>query len=167
MKKILLFTITALLVLAFFYFGYQSYQKIQAQKVFASRVQRLPNPNLFTWVNQKPKPSQMATIVLFFSPDCEHCQYEAEAIFKQKEQFANTNLWWVSTADGLVIKTFTQKYGLENLPNMYFAHLSNQKVYQTFGSIAIPHIFIYDRQQNLQKEFKGETKIEALLKYCP
>ncbi len=31
--------------------------------------------------------------------------------------------------------------------------------------LSIPHIFIYGSDKKLRKEFKGETKAEAILKY--
>ncbi len=165
MKKQLLITLIIFILAVLSYFGYQSYQKIEAKKVFTEQIKHLPQPSAFQWMDKQAVSNDKPTIVLFFSPDCEHCQYEAKAIVEKKNEFATINLWWVSVADSSAIMKFSKTYGLENLPNNYLAHLSVEKVVQTFGSVSVPHIFIYDKHQILQKEFRGETKIEALLKY--
>ncbi|MFM7853102.1 MAG: hypothetical protein ACKO96_14580 [Flammeovirgaceae bacterium] len=48
-----------------------------------------------------------------------------------------------------------------------FAKINTEVVFDTFGSVSIPHIFIYDNEHKLIKEFKGETKMEAILQYLP
>ena len=65
----------------------------------------------------------------------------------------------------MAIKAFGQTYGLLGQENVYFAHIPGEKVLITFGSVSVPHIFIYDKYGALQKEFKGETRIDAILKY--
>ncbi len=166
MKKQLLFILIACILSIIAYLGYQSYRTIAAKKVFTEQIKYLPKPAIFQWLGKSAVSNDKPTIVLFFSPDCEHCQYEAQAIFKQKDAFANINLWWVSVADSSAIKQFAKTYHLEELPNNYLARLPVEKVVQTFGSISVPHIFIYDGNEVLQKEFRGETKIETILKYA-
>ncbi len=165
MKKLLLIAVIACFLAILTYFGSQIFQKIEAKKVFSEQVKHLPKSSTFQWIGKQVPSNETSTIILFFSPDCEHYQYEAKDILKQKDAFSSVNLWWVSVADSSAIRKFVKTYGLENLPNHYFASLSAEKVVQTFGSVSVPHIFIYDKHQVLQKEFKGETKVEALLKY--
>ena len=165
MKKLLLLSLILSILSIISYFGYQSYQKIEAKKEFTEQVKHLPPPSIFQWIGKYPKMNEFSTIVLFFHPECEHCQYEAKTITEKQKDFAGVNLWWVSIADSSSIKTFGKKYALETHPYTYLASLKGEKVTQVFGSISIPHIFIYDKEQALQKEFKGETKVEALLKY--
>jgi thioredoxin-related protein len=167
MKKTLLLSIIVCILAVLAYFGFQIFQKIEAKKAFTEQIKYLPKPATFQWIGKSAVTNENATIIFFFSPDCEHCQYEAKDILKQKDAFSSVNMWWVSVADSLTIKQFVKTYGLENLPNHCFASLSVEKIVQTFGSVSVPHIFIYDKHQVLQKEFKGETKVEALLKYSP
>ena len=164
MKKQLIISVFIFISSLLAYFGFQIYQKIEAKKAFTEQVKHLPKPSVFQWIGKSPTTNNTSTIILFFSPDCEHCQYEAKSIVEQKVAFTNINLWWVSVADSVAIKAFSKTYGLENLPNTYLAHLSAEEVAPTFGSVSVPHIFIYDKNRLLQKEFKGETKVEALLK---
>jgi len=38
-------------------------------------------------------------------------------------------------------------------------------LYNYFGSVSTPHIYIYNNERRLVKEFEGETKTSAILKY--
>jgi thioredoxin-related protein len=165
MKKQLIITILACILALLTYFGFQIYQKIEAKKVFSQQIIRLPKSTNFQWIGKQSPNNDTPTIILFFNPDCDHCQYEAKAILVHQSDFVNTNFWWVTTVDSSAINDFSKKYHLDKLSKHYFAKLPVEKVVETFGSVSVPHIFIYDKTGVLQKEFRGETKIEALLKY--
>jgi thioredoxin-related protein len=165
MKKQLIVTIFTSILALLTYFGFQIYKKIKAKKVFAEQVKRLPKSTNFQWVGKQTPNNDAPTIILFFNPDCDHCQYEAQAILEHPSDFVNTNFWWVTTVDSSAINDFSKKYHLDKLSKHYFAKLSTEKVIETFGSVSVPHIFIYDKTGVLQKEFRGETKIKALLTY--
>jgi len=152
-------------LITIFYFGYKSYQVNEAKKIFRKHKIHIPSSSVFEWINKKPNTDTLSTIVFYFHPDCEHCEYEAKVITDKQKEFLNVNFWWVSTADSSSIKKFGKASGLDLLQNSYLAHISAQKVMQTFGSVSVPNMFIYDKNQTLQKEYKGETKIEAILKY--
>jgi thioredoxin-related protein len=165
MKKQLIVTIFTSILALLTYFGFQIYKKIEAKKIFSQQIKRIPKTNTFQWMSKQVPNNDAKTIILFFNPDCDHCQYEAQAILEHPSDFVNTNFWWVTTVDSLAINDFSKKYHLDKLSNHYFAKLPVEKVVETFGSVSVPHIFIYDKTGVLQKEFRGETKIEALLKY--
>jgi thiol-disulfide isomerase/thioredoxin len=165
MKKRVLQLLISCIVLVLAYFGYQSYQKIEAKEIFKEQINHLPPISTFKWLGKPALKNEKSTIVLFFHPDCENCQYEAQAILKNRKSFENVDFWWVSVANSSSIIAFGKLTGLDSLSNSYMAHLSGEKVFQTFGSVNVPHIFIYDNKHTLQKEFKGETQAESLLKY--
>jgi glutaredoxin len=163
-KNILLIIFTCILALLV-YFGFHIYKKIEAKKTFTEQIKHLPKPSAFQWIGKQTPNNNTPTVILFFNPDCDHCQYEAKAILEHQSDFATTHFWWVATVDALAINDFSKKYNLVSLSNHYFAKLPAEKVVETFGSVSVPHIFIYDKTGVLQKEFRGETKIEAILKY--
>jgi thiol-disulfide isomerase/thioredoxin len=105
------------------------------------------------------------TLILYFNSECDHCQYEAEAISQNVNKFENVNLLWVSYESLSIIRQFANTYKLASYPNIHFTKINHKAILSTFGSVSIPHIFIYDKDDKLLKEYKGETKVEALLKY--
>jgi thiol-disulfide isomerase/thioredoxin len=106
-------------------------------------------------------------ILIYFNSECEHCQYEATEIKKSISLFSKTSILMISSEPIEAIKVFSGQYELSNEPAVTFAKINRDDVYKTFGSVSIPHIFIYGKDHKLVKEFKGETKIEAILKYLP
>ena len=82
MKKQLIITIFTCILALLAYFGFQIYQKIEAKKIFSQQIKRIPKTNTFQWIGKQASNNDSPTIILFFNPDCDHCQYEAKAILE-------------------------------------------------------------------------------------
>lgn len=62
------------------------------------------------------------------------------------------------------IKKFALQYGL-NYPNITFLQDPKLQFSTWFGKTSVPAVYIYNAQHKLVKEYHGETKIEAIIKY--
>ena len=109
--------------------------------------------------------SGKTTVIIFFNSSCEHCQYEANEIQQRIKDFAGTNLLFISEESEEKIIAFSKKYQLDNKENILWLIINPEDVYETFGAISVPHIWIYNNEGILIKEFKGETKVEAILEW--
>jgi thioredoxin-related protein len=69
----------------------------------------------------------------------------------------------VSSEPIRVIKEFSIEYELNNQHAITFAKISIESINSTFGTISVPHTFIYNKNGNLIKEIRGESKVEAIL----
>jgi thiol-disulfide isomerase/thioredoxin len=139
------------------------------KQMIANLIQTLPNlpisdldstqTTLYqALVEQKP------TLLLFFNPSCEHCQYEASEISKHLLAFENTNLVFISWESLQDIRVFRKQYFEgRHKPHCYKVELS--VLSKTFGSLSVPCIYIYDSNKKLVKQYKGETKIELLMEH--
>ena len=105
------------------------------------------------------------TIIIFFNSSCEHCQYEANEIQQRIKDFAGTNLLFISEESEEKIFAFSKEYQMNNTKNIWWLMMKPEDVYETFGAIGVPHIWIYNKDEQLVKEFKGETKAEAILEW--
>jgi hypothetical protein len=112
-------------------------------------------------------PNSVPTVVMLFNTACEHCHYEVTEIKKSISSFQRTSILMISSEPIKTIKAFAKEYGLDSEATITFAKINRDDVFETFGSVSIPHILIYDKDRKLIKEFKGETKIEAILQYLP
>ena len=106
-----------------------------------------------------------STVLIFFNSGCEHCQYEVSAIQKELIGFEGVNLLFISEESEEKIIAFSKKYQLDNKENILWLIINPEDVYETFGAISVPHIWIYNNEGILIKEFKGETKVEAILEW--
>ena len=105
------------------------------------------------------------SLILYFNPDCEHCQYEARAIRDSLPRFAEVNVLLISDEPIARLQAFAKEYDLAAQPNIHILYDGERNFKALFGTSLVPSIFIYNRQQQLVKQFKGETKMEAILKY--
>ena len=106
-----------------------------------------------------------ATLIVHFHPECEHCRYEAKAISKQINDFEPYQLLFISHADAVQIETFAQEYKLTGHENIIFLEDKDMVFDDVFGKSGVPASFIYNKKGKLVKQFKGEVKVETLLKY--
>ncbi len=103
-------------------------------------------------------------ILIFFNPDCDHCQNEAKAIAENKKLFEGYQLYFISSDSVHNIVKFAGDYQL-NEPNMHLGTATPPDVYRAMGPIdAVPAIYIYSDRKKV-KEFKGEVTVEELRKY--
>lgn len=103
-------------------------------------------------------------ILIFFNPDCDHCQNEAKAIAESKKLFEDYQLYFISSDSVHNVVRFANDYQLIE-PNMHLGTATPPDVYRAMGPIdAVPAIYIYNDRKKV-KEFKGEVKLEELRKY--
>ena len=166
-KSILLAGFTGVLTLLIFLaFGIAA--KLEGKKKTREKIQTLPRPILFktdSTVFQFPIGSPL--LLIYFNSECEYCQYELAEIRRNIQSFTNVEVVLISCEKISIIKDASKNFDVTNLPRMHFTKIASNDLFQAFGSLSLPHIFIYDKDNKLVKEFKGETKAEAILKYIP
>lgn len=103
-------------------------------------------------------------VLIFFNPDCDHCQREATQISKQKSAFKDYKVYFISVDSISKIEKFAKEYDLmEN--NFVFAQANGYEVYAAVGAMqSVPAIFIYNKKK-LVKRTEGEVQLEELMKY--
>ena len=103
-------------------------------------------------------------LVIYFNTTCDHCQYEAQEIHKNKEKFSKTQILFVSDEPTKDLQAFQTQYKLSELPNLSILEDKNKAFGKSFGITSIPSIFVYDANKNLKKHLQGGIKIELILK---
>lgn len=148
--------------------GYFIVERVALKKAVAENIQSLNVDDLYTLDSLLFRLKETSPVVLiFFNSGCEHCQYELSEIKKKLSSFKGTQLLFLSSENIAAIKTAAQPFTDLNLPNVTFLKIDHEHVFEKFGALNVPHIFLYSANQKLVKEFKGETKIEVILKYLP
>jgi thiol-disulfide isomerase/thioredoxin len=104
--------------------------------------------------------------LIFFNPDCDHCQREAELLAKNKNVLDGYEVYFVTPDQMPAIVKFANDYKLVE-PNIHFGQAKIPEVISAVGPInQVPTFFIY-KDQKLVARNEGELtleKIEALLK---
>ncbi|MDE3236378.1 MAG: thioredoxin family protein [Bacteroidota bacterium] len=147
----------------------------QSQSVADSTLPYLKNPVLpqikivqsvsgkdTTWFTNDSLPANKPVVILYFSPDCGHCQYQAKEIIQNKEKFANAFFVWVSYHPLEDIITFNEKYLSGPQSNMRVGRDPKYFIPSYYRVQFTPFIAVYNAQGKFVKEFREGAKPEEL-----
>jgi peroxiredoxin len=169
MKKKIIITAFALLIIALFSYAIIKIKHtVETNQTAKINRQRLPN---FVFYNvdsvltdYRIVEKNISACIFYFNADCEHCQYEAREISKNIKLFKSAQIVMVSTNTLAQIKQFGKQYQL-NYPNITLLQDPKHEFSKWFGKSSIPSVYIYNSNHQLVREYQGETKIEAIVKY--
>ena len=106
------------------------------------------------------------TILLFYSPDCDHCQREAKDIGENIQAFKEYAIYLIcSPRPNELITAFRTEFGLENQSNLHFGQADVDNVIGEMGSIGTPSLFIYSEEGKLVKRIDNETPSAEIIKF--
>lgn len=109
--------------------------------------------------------SDTYTFIIHFSPDCEHCQKEINALLSNYFRFKDCQFILASPLSLPYIKEFSDKHQLNAYPNIITAFEPDWIFSKIFKIKYIPFVAIFDKQQQLLKTYTGESKIDDWLKF--
>jgi peroxiredoxin len=147
----------------------RTYQTVQAKKEIGERVKTLQHCSFESlnggqifvdeFDNRKP------TVIIYFNPECEHCQFEASEIGKEAGQYAKANMILITPDDSTKrIEAFAIKYHLWEVDNLTILLDREKQFKNRFGTAVFPSTFIYGPDKKLIKMFRGETRMDAIIK---
>ncbi len=105
------------------------------------------------------------TILIFYNPDCDHCQREAEEIHLRLDEFKAYTLYFIAASPDENVMQFATKYDLLGKDNVLFASAEVQEVVREMGPMDTPCLLIYSEERQLIKKFDGETPVEDIIKF--
>jgi thioredoxin-related protein len=165
-KKSIITIVLIILFSVLLFLGYLIIDRLTFKRKIEAKLEALPASKLFDLDSLVYTINSSSSVCLiYFDSNCEYCQYELMEIKKNISLFTHSQIVFISSQDISSIKKASEDYGLTEISNIDFVKINSVDVFDTFGSASLPHIFIYDSNQKLIKEFKGETKVEAILKY--
>lgn len=106
-------------------------------------------------------------MVVYFDPDCDHCQQQAKWINEKIESFNNTTVMFVSWGELDAIAEFPATY----LPkavgkkNFFFAKDDAYSIDDWFGESNVPTIYTYNRNWQRTHTFTEETEVSKILEF--
>lgn len=126
----------------------------------AFKINIVPDSTLFTSENLK---KNIPFIVMFFNPDCDHCQKETKELLAYKEELKGIQILMVSTATYRQIKDFYEAYELSSMPNIKLGQDVNSRLGSIYKLSTFPSIFVYDNKGILAKAYVGKIGIPAII----
>ena len=103
-----------------------------------------------------------ATIIIIFSPDCEHCQHETRELTANIKLFKKAQIIMASPLEHAYLKKFYDEYNIASFPNIIMGRDPGY-FFGTFYRVrSFPAIFVYDKKGNFVKEFDGSIPVEKI-----
>ena len=131
------------------------------------KTKKLPEFNILqtdsTWFTRQQLPTADFTVIVYFSPDCGHCQHEAKEMMNNMDSLKNTFILWVSYRDMADIKGFAEIYGFNNHKNIKIGRDPNYAIPSFFQVKYVPYVAVYNKKGEYIKAYEGGVEMPELL----
>ena len=85
-------------------------------------------------------------VLVYFSPDCDHCQHFTEYMIKNYNKVANKQVVMITFQDMSMLKPFVNRYKLSQYPNIKVGTKGQTLLVQRYYGIhSFPYVAIYDK----------------------
>ena len=112
-------------------------------------------------------PKGKPVMIIYFSPDCSHCQrmmYELKPKLKQLSHIQVVMITWSAKYDIRAIREFKRDYGLKSQPNFIIGSEGYTRLVQNYYNIqTTPFIALYNSNGALLKYLNKVPKTEDIL----
>ena len=112
--------------------------------------------SLITRDNLKKK---RPTVLIIFSPDCEHCQKETKDLEANITKFKNAQILMVTYLPFEEMRKFYKEYNIANYPMITMGRDAKFFFPVFYKLKSLPAIFVYDKKGNLKKSFEGSVSV--------
>lgn len=103
-----------------------------------------------------------ATIIIIFSPDCEHCQQETKELTAHIDLFKKVQIIMASPLEYIHLKKFYDEYKIADYPNIILGRDPTYFFGTFYHAHSLPAMFVYDKKGNFIKSFEGSVAIEKI-----
>lgn len=104
------------------------------------------------------------TIVMFFSPDCDHCKHQTESILSDFAEFKDVEIVMATYQPFSEMKEFAIHYKLADHSNIKIGRDEKFFLAPFYKIRNLPYLALYDKKGNLVTTFEGTQKVETILK---
>lgn len=120
--------------------------------------------NWITPANLKAK----RTLLIYFAPDCPHCQHLTMDIKQKIKLFGDTQIMmitWSNNHDIRAIKNFVRDFDLKKYPNIQVGTEGYTYLVQKYFKVeTTPFVAVYNSKGKLTKAFRKQPEVEDVLK---
>jgi thioredoxin-related protein len=108
-----------------------------------------------------------AVMIIYFSPDCSHCQHLMYEMKPKMKQFGDTQIVMVTFTDVSMlkmVKNFYRDFGLAKYPNLTVGTEGHTYAVQRYYQVkTTPFIAVYDHKGKLVKAFEKSPTMDELI----
>ena len=114
--------------------------------------------------SQKNIPKSKYTIIIYFSPDCGHCQHEATEVVKYMDSLKHVFMVWAGSRSIPELKAFGEKYGFNACPNIVYGQDQHYSIPSYYQVKYTPFVAVYDSKKQFIRAYEMGVEVPELLK---
>jgi thioredoxin-related protein len=150
-----------LFVFVFFSFISVNAQSAPPKPLAPFDITLINNKNLRAFELKKNEP----VMLMYFSPDCDHCKDLTKEILKSAKTFGSKQLIMVTYFPMSEVKKFANDLSLQNYPNIKVGTEGMSLVVQKHYNIRnFPFVVLYDKSGKVAKMFREQTPSKDIVK---
>jgi thioredoxin-related protein len=123
------------------------------------KLTNVADSSFFTKENLKKK---KPTIIMIFSPDCEHCQDETKAITANINLFKKAQIIMVSPLEYSYLRKFYDEYKIADYPMITMGRDPSYFLGTFYKVRSFPSIFVYNKKGDFVTSFSGSTPVKEI-----
>ncbi len=103
-------------------------------------------------------------VLIYFSPDCDHCEKLMNDIVKQKAGLSKASVAMVTYLPVQSVVDFKKKYQLDKMPNFYVGTEGNSLFLRKYYRLAeMPFVAVYTKNGDLVKTYRKDPDVKDLV----
>jgi thiol-disulfide isomerase/thioredoxin len=103
------------------------------------------------------------TMIMFFSPSCEHCKHQTQDMLAEFDKFKNIEIVMATYQPFEEMKEFYSYFRIADHPNIKLGRDEKYFFPPYYRMQSLPFIALYDKNGNLITTFEGNQKVATLL----
>ena len=115
------------------------------------------------YTNDKKIPDNKPVIIIYFSPECGHCQITADEFSKKMADMKDFYFVWVSYYSLPEIKEFAKKFNLQQFNNIIIGRDENYTIPSYYRVKFTPFMAVYNKEHHLIQTYQQGTEADTLI----
>jgi thioredoxin-related protein len=116
-----------------------------------------------TYLTKEDLKKNRKTLIIYFSPDCDHCKHQTESILQDFSKFKDIEIIMATYQPFEELKEFNTHYRIFEHPNMKLGRDEKFFLPPFYKIRNLPYLALYDKKGNLITTFEGTQKIDLIL----
>jgi cytochrome oxidase Cu insertion factor (SCO1/SenC/PrrC family) len=113
-------------------------------------------------INRESLGNRKGTMIVYFSPDCHHCQEQVEWMKASYDQLKELNIVFATYQPLEDLNRFFKSYKLSDWKNLYIGRDEKFFLPPYFRIGDLPFIAVYDKKGKLLANFSGTTRVDKI-----
>jgi thiol-disulfide isomerase/thioredoxin len=161
MKKLFLLLAIALKISIAYAQDYDTIPPYQKDSLHIPAFTVLQTDSSFT--NDKKIPRDKPVVIVYFSPECGHCQLTAQEFGEKMKAMRNIFFVWVSYYPLPEIKEFAKKFNLQQFTNIIIGRDPNYTIPSYYRVKFTPFMAVYNKEHHLLQTYQQGTEADTLI----